>query len=511
MFMKNTCLYPFYAYIFEQLKHGKTLLDYENIFDFSRNHVSCLDNRKKEIWCNTRNILNLENELEKHRYLEELKSKKIDCGLCMKCISCEIFYWNELEKLLFKNADRLEAKSSLMLPETIKQLLEKREKPVELYLDYHRRHHIQNRNCMVILKGFSSSTPMLLNYASNDSCYRGGGFFIRWNGKGIAVDPGYLFVQNLHQEGYSVLDVDIVIVTHEHIDHSSDIRLLDDLHYHAAVNNEDYRYKWNSEEYTVDKEKVSTHKISWYLDAVTYDIVQILAKKGSGFDQSCNELFKVDVEKEDEISITDDIKMRIFLTYHEMYKNKEKTEFYKHTFGVCFECNSVAGSKRVIGYTSDTSLSVDDTFKENMMQKFETCDILIANISGIYEDDILLENKKKKHLGYFGCYEIIYELMKKSTLNLKYCFLSEFSNQVTDIRYDVSKYMQSETNKIAKRYRHTQPLIVPAENGVTMDLDSLMIQCTECKRFSDKIHILRPSGENHKLRYVCNECMYSNE
>ena len=71
--------------------------------------------------------------------------------------------------------------------------------------------------------------------------------------------------------------------------------------------------------------------------------------------------------------------------------------------------------------------------------------------------------------------------MKKSTLNLKYCFLSEFSNQVTDIRYDVSKYMQSETNKIAKRYRHTQPLIVPAENGVTMDLDSLMIQCTECK------------------------------
>ena len=74
-----------------------------------------------------------------------------------------------------------------------------------------------------------------------------------------------------------------------------------------------------------------------------------------------------------------------------MYKNKEKTEFYKHTFGICFECNSVAGSKRVIGYTSDTSLSVDDTFKENMMQKFETCDILIANISGIYEDDILLE------------------------------------------------------------------------------------------------------------------------
>ena len=65
MFMKNTCLYPFYAYIFEQLKHGKTLLDYENIFAFSRNHVSCLDNRKKEIWCNTRNILNLENELEK--------------------------------------------------------------------------------------------------------------------------------------------------------------------------------------------------------------------------------------------------------------------------------------------------------------------------------------------------------------------------------------------------------------------------------------------------------------
>ena len=80
-----------------------------------------------------------------------------------------------------------------------------------------------------MLKGMSSSTPAMLNNIFDTNDYVGGGFYLNWNGYGVAIDPGYSFVHNLHHYGLSVLDVQAVIITHEHIDHNNDMRLLDDL------------------------------------------------------------------------------------------------------------------------------------------------------------------------------------------------------------------------------------------------------------------------------------------
>ena len=77
---------------------------------------------------------------------------------------------------------------------------------------------------LLILRRWSSYTPSIPRPSA--FYHRGGGFFIVHRGKGIAIDPGFDFILNLYQEGFSVNDIDAVIITHDHIDHHSDFDAL---------------------------------------------------------------------------------------------------------------------------------------------------------------------------------------------------------------------------------------------------------------------------------------------
>lgn len=526
--MKNSCLFHFYEYIFQTwIVQGAQLPEYDSVFHFEKYNNTVLGNqlstRKREIWDKTRTLLNVD-EVQQEMLISEWKKASCECHLCMKCIGCESFYWEQLEKALFDQGDRLQEKCAFLIPEDIKLLLEQKQKPVDMYVDHYKRHKRRKRNCLIMMKGFSSSTPVLLNYAKNTNFYSGGGFFIQWNGLGIAVDPGYMFVQNLHNCGFSVLDVDMVIVTHEHIDHSSDIRLLDDLHYNAAKNYRDYNYDWNSEDDTYSKNLQEEHKIHWYLDQVTCEEAVLLAKRGSGFDGECNELYCITMEsgeaddiqqkfegyaqvlKQSKIQIASNVSLSLFHTRHEIDYKQGDDVFFSHTFGCVFECQTEDGESACIGYTSDTSWQ--EEISKDMMEQFTECQIVIANISGIYEDDILLKKGKPRHLGYFGCYKIIDGLLRDDKSNLRLFLLSEFSNQITDIRYSVSRYLQSEVNRLADDCGREHPIIIPTEVGVTIDLNTFRIRCTSCGSYVDSIKVLRPFDENKEIQYICCDCMY---
>ncbi len=51
---------------------------------------------------------------------------------------------------------------------------------------------------------------------------KGGGKFLVWKSKGIVIDPGFDFLNNFYAEGFSLEDIDAVIVTHDHHDHTDD-------------------------------------------------------------------------------------------------------------------------------------------------------------------------------------------------------------------------------------------------------------------------------------------------
>lgn len=205
--MKSTCLCHFYEYIFKNwVQPQKAMPDFEtyfqnNGFQTDNSEIHALFERKKYIWENTSLILQEAAQGQRDK-LHQLIEQPGICHLCFVCRNCEVEYWRELGGYLFNNGDKQDlTKMDFSVSEEIKELLKQKQRPVDVYLDHYKRRISQTGNILVMLKGFSSSTPILLNYAQNTNFYSGGGFYIRWNGTGIAVDPGYLFIQNLHGYG----------------------------------------------------------------------------------------------------------------------------------------------------------------------------------------------------------------------------------------------------------------------------------------------------------------------
>ena len=74
---------------------------------------------------------------------------------------------------------------------------------------------------LTVLRRWNSFTPAL---ASSVNPSKGGGYFLYFqkNNKslGIVIDPGYDFLDNLFSQGYRIGDIDVIIVSHAHPDHT---------------------------------------------------------------------------------------------------------------------------------------------------------------------------------------------------------------------------------------------------------------------------------------------------
>lgn len=76
----------------------------------------------------------------------------------------------------------------------------------------------------VVLRRWQSFNPKIPHL--DNRRVLGGGYYLLWQGKGIVIDPGYDFIQNFYDEGFSLEDIDAVIITHSHPDHDDDFSSL---------------------------------------------------------------------------------------------------------------------------------------------------------------------------------------------------------------------------------------------------------------------------------------------
>ena len=72
-----------------------------------------------------------------------------------------------------------------------------------------------------VLRRWNSYTPGVP--VVTESGRRGGGYFLAWQGKGVVVDPGFQFMSNLTQSGLSLADINAILVSHAHIDHTAEL------------------------------------------------------------------------------------------------------------------------------------------------------------------------------------------------------------------------------------------------------------------------------------------------
>ena len=313
-------------------------------------------------------------------------------------------------------------------------------------------------NYFLCLKGWSSSTPVFsLGRNMVGKSFKGGGFYIRWNGKGIVIDPGMNFIENFHNAGLYAQDINYVIVTHNHLDHMCDLITIVDLDYQFDL------------------------KINYYLDKSTYT-EHIKHFEGINLKQNVHSIcISEDNETYNKVIYRNNIRMMAFRTIHGC----------EGSFGVKLEFGTQEG-KFILSYTSDTS------FYDKLVNYLEGSDVIVANFSETNKEDLFLNKFKETHLGLNGCNSILEGLREKPDV----FFISEFWGGLGDIRIEIAKRLKS--------LQKENLFVIPIDIGMVCTLPNLKIRCSSCELIYpiNDIHIKKPllSSTQNKLQYICKNC-----
>lgn len=323
----------------------------------------------------------------------------------------------------------------------------------------------------ICLKGFSSSTPLFNSAAFGAECL-GGGFYFRYGGHGIVVDPGIGFISLMHRNNIFISDIDTVIVTHAHLDHNCDVWKL------SAMEHDYYQTK--SRERSFFKKffpcnDSMSKKINWYMDEDT-----ILSTHDVLDENSVHKLSECCDGHTAELS--DNITLCAIRTEH--IKGNCRTYGIKLSFASnSAECKW--------GYTSDTR------FFDKLGHFFEDTQSLILNISDIYPSDVEGRKAKRAHLGFDGSLRLL-EAAKPSL-----ALVSEFCCTNGDYRHEITKALRS-----CKEISET--CVLPSDPGLTIGLGDRKVTCSLCGKsiLAGSIKVAHPIKEFGDIQYICPHCLF---
>lgn len=393
---------------------------------------------------------------------EQASKCERECGQCVVCMKCANKFYSIMQKetvgrsLPMEMVDYFSSDSQL-------QYYVSAHKNVKLSRDIN--------NSLLCLKGFSSSTPTIYSAVfSNDTCV-GGGFYLNVNGFGVVIDPGIGYVENMHRNGVFIEDINAVIVTHNHLDHNKDIGTISALQHDL---NRYYERRTGFYKKYFGQINNPEHKISWWLDEGT--------QKDNESNKSISLNSVVLSDCTDWTKVSEEISIMAFPTKH----MKEGVS-YGIKCRICLKEKEV-----VIGYTSDTK------FFPELLEYLQESDIIIFNISDIYEKDIRGYKSKSNHLGYDGSIRIL----KSSELSYQLAIASEFCCTNGDYRMKLVKKLSEQAELKEKRY------VIASEVGLQVSLDNLQVVCSRCKcaETLNNVVVVAPEREFGKIEYICNRC-----
>lgn len=346
--------------------------------------------------------------------------------------------------------------------------LQRLEDQYEAYL----KKEASNRNdTLSALRGWSSAVTLL--EGSRDGHWRGGGYFLKWQERGIVIDPGFDFLDNFHDAGFHAREVDAVLVSHSHSDHNFDLRGLDDLRYEI--------YRRSIETHPDGSRHPALGKSVFVIDEDT--------AKAFGDDNPPHRGTALKFSK-------GDFQIRRWLEPGNLnlpatieHFPVEHGEDVPHAVGIRLRLHRDGQPDFVIGYTGDTRLF------DGLADHLQDCDLLIAHISQPdpqeFNDD---SARKKVHLGYNGVAELIKATTPKLTV------VGEFWAGLADLRVDLIHGLRRRTNSKA---------ILPMGLGFHLSLPSLEVECTECRKPTPfgQIRIAPPTSPFGPLGYLCQRCL----
>jgi tetratricopeptide (TPR) repeat protein len=250
-------------------------------------------------------------------------------------------------------------------------------------------------NKLVVLRRWQSYNPKLPRPDSYR--LRGGGYLLVWQGKGIVIDPGYDFIQNLYEEGFSLEDIHAVVVSHSHPDHDDDLTTLLTMF-----------FEWHEYRHNNGIDVMEDHKIDLFLNESSYrkfstwvhaenrvigrivPLPQLTWNKGSKkpyvedsdpkrVGPKRGENVRVDLRGKDGYCMEIEV---VPAWHHDVLNSTGAAGLIFHLYP---EADSPTSDKEIcsLGYTSDTgAYGIEDghALEGSLLESYRNCDVLIAHL-----------------------------------------------------------------------------------------------------------------------------------
>lgn len=337
------------------------------------------------------------------------------------------------------------------------------------------------------LRGWSSAVT-LLEGGGDGRKWRGGGYFIKWQGKGIVLDPGFDFLDNFHDAGHLLHEVDAVLVSHNHPDHNYDLHSLDDLRY-------ELHRRWKVKKV---KGTAGTMDLSRCLFVLDEDTAKASLTGGSEHRGYVKKFTDYDwcqkrwLEREHGLPFS-----------LEHFKVKH-TGDVPNAVGMRLRLHQPGAPDVVLGYTGDTAWFTQEEKQPDsvaLAEELRGCDVLLAHISmpdqEEFKDPELL---KRGHLGYNGLARLIVETEPKVVL------VGEFWAGLADLRIDLVRGLKGKVQNALGR----EIPILPTGLGFHLDLTTLQVHCTGCGEARvplAELKVAPAASAFGPLGYLCRRCL----
>jgi hypothetical protein len=317
-----------------------------------------------------------------------------------------------------------------------------------------------------VLRRWNSFTPAIPERSRSNL---GGGYILVSDGHGIVIDPGYNFIENFVQRGFSLADIGSIILTHAHDDHTADFEAMLSL---------------------LNKTKTSK-KINLFVNlGASVKFSNLIANNETLIDQ-------VEILNEGrKYEITQKIRMEATKAKHKDILTEESAK------GLIFELRRGRKTFKV-GLTGDTALFTTTHEGKGLPSIFENMDVLVLHIGSIQRQEFEclednFENQKYEggHLGIRGIVNLILRCRPKLAV------ISEFGEELKQLRTTIAE-------KIDNRFENFESTnkvrVIPGDIGLKISFDDKMkVRCEICGDMIEieNIHYTE-TLINHKIAYHC--------
>ncbi len=355
---------------------------------------------------------------------------------------------------------------------------------------------------LLVLREWNSYTPVIPGQEEAD---RGGGYFIRHAGEGIVIDPGYDFIEKFHRAGGLLCDIDHVIVTHAHGDHTAELEDLLML----------FHRRWTA------KNAPNRKPVSLYLSAG-------VQRKFAGLLDLCDAKYKRVVtlcptEKgfEQRVRLNAETVLTVLPAYHEDVITRNSA------VGLAFEFATKSGTRKVV-FTGDSGLyplklgeygqeSFYDDQKESPVldvgegkalyelypEPFHKPDLLVAHIGSIKESEFRPQEAVQSrddegrwyydnHLGLLGTLTMLHQLNPEAAV------ISEFGSELKGFHIELVEKLGEALHERQQddSSDERETFVIPGDLTTAYEIANRRFLCHDSCEFADPADLdCRPAAD----------------